>query len=52
MKKVCLWGPFCVPFLKLRWVILSCSLLLDIPKMLYCAMVMFVAIQVATVLQK
>ena len=29
--------------------ILSCSLLLDIPKMLYCAMVMFVVIQVATV---
>ena len=51
-KKMCLWWPFCAPFPKLRWAILSCSLLLDIPKMLYCAMVMFVVIQVDTVLQK
>ena len=40
------------PFLKLRLAILSCSLLLDIPKMLHCAMVIFVAIQVGTVLKK
>ena len=45
-KRCAFGGHFCVPYLKLGWVILSCSLLLDILKMLYCAMV-FVAIQIA-----
>ena len=50
MKKVCLWWPFLCTFSETyRWVILSYSLLHDIPKVLYCAMVMFLAIQVATV---
>ena len=51
VKKVCLWWPFLCTFPKLGWVILGCNILLYVPKKLYCAMVMFVAIQSTIVLQ-
>ena len=52
MKNVCLWWPFLCTFSETKVVDPDLQFTLYVPKKLYCAMVMFVAIQLTTVLQK